>query len=555
MNRLKEYMGKLLGISVRIVVTIFLFFFTINSLHAQLQNLRIPKNKYALPGGYDTNAVKQVQENSTASIGLQETPIDTKTYIVGPGDVLSIFIQKTTPVEYALNVKPDGTIVLPEIGVIHVAGKSLGEAGLLVKKRVLQILNAQNVEVALSKIRTFKVTVLGAVRKPGTLSATPADRLHEVLDRAGGLLTTSSLRNITISREGSTSPHVDLQKFYSYGDKSNSPFMEGGDIIYIPFSSQKGIIKVNGEVNEQNTFEYKEGDKLSDAIVFAGWFTPNSDKDSVEVYRYDSNLGNKKIFVNCSSWEDGNRISGNEYNGDIILKENDKIFVRKKKDMILFDEVAIGGEIQQEGRYVIVPGKSTVLDVINESGGIKKEADLARGGLVRREDAYDPDYEFARIEKIPPDAQTESERRYYRTRLRQFRGLMLIDFEKLLMQNDLTQNLLLRPGDSIFIPRKVDYITVTGRVAKPGRVLYRKELTVSDYINLCGGFATQAEESEVFILRSNGESVKGSDITYLKPQDEIMVPEKESNPRLFLDIMTVVTQIITIAAVVVSLSR
>lgn len=555
MNRLKEYMGKLLGIKVRIVITLLLSIFTVNSLHAQLQNLRIPKNKYALPGGYDTSAVKQAQENSTASIGLQETPIDTKTYIVGPGDVLSVFIQKAMPVEYALNVKPDGTIVLPEIGIVLVAGKTLAEVGVIVKKKVSQILNAQNIEVALSKIRMFKVTVLGAVRKPGTLSATPADRLHEVLDRAGGLLTTSSLRNITITREGRNSPHVDLQRFYSYGDKTNSPFMEGGDIIYIPFSSQKGIIKVNGEVNEQNSFEYKDGDRLSDALAFAGWFTPNSDRDSVEIYRYETNVENKKVFVNCSSWEVGTRGNEKEYNGDIILKEGDKIFVRKKKDLILFDEVAIGGEIQQEGRYVIVPGKSTVLDVINESGGVKKDADLARGGLVRREDAYDPDYEFARIEKIPPDAQTESERRYYRTRLRQFRGLMLIDLEKLLLQNDLSQNLLLRPGDSIFIPRKVDYITVTGRVAKPGRVLYRKELTVSDYISLCGGFATQAEESEVFILRSNGESVKGSEITQLKPQDEIMVPEKESNPRLFLDIMTVVTQIITIAAVVVSLSR
>lgn len=553
------------GIKIRMHITIvgmfqtlpllLLFILAISSSTAQIQNLKIPRAQIASPGGYDTSAVKQGIENSVESIGFLETVIDPSTYIVGPGDVLSIFVQRVSPVQYSVPVMPDGTVIIPEVGMIAVSEKTLLEAKNIIKKRITNIINTQSVEVALSKIRTFKVTLLGAVRKPGTLSATPADRLHEILDRAGGITSLSSMRMIRINREKNETIYVDLQKFYVYGDKTQSPHLLGGDIIYIPYASQRDMIRVNGEVNEQTAFEFHSGDKLSDALTFAGWFTSFAERDSVEIYRYNDAKASEKIIVSCKDWMYNPAAKTYDYQGDVLLKERDKVFIRKGKNASKFDEVAIGGEVNYEGRYVIETGKTTILDIINDAGGIKNDADITRAGLVRREDAFDPDYEFSRIEKIPADAQTESEKRYYRTRLRQFRGLMLVDFEKLLLNKDNTNNLLLRPGDSIFIPRKVEYITVTGRVAKPGRIIYERNKRIEDYIRICGGFASQADESEIFVLRSSGESVEASEIEQLKPQDEIMVPEKTSNSRLFFDIMTVVTQIITIAAVVVSLSR
>jgi protein involved in polysaccharide export with SLBB domain len=105
------------------------------------------------------------------------------------------------------------------------------------------------------------------------------------------------------------------------------------------------------------------------------------------------------------------------------------------------------------------------------------------------------------------------------------------------------------------VPRKVEYITVTGRVAKPGRILYKPGMSIKSYIEKCGGFVSTADDSKIFILRPNGESVEYDENIILKPQDEIMVPEITESNRAFYDAMTVVTQIITIIAVVIGLTR
>ncbi|MBM4174383.1 MAG: hypothetical protein FJ212_08545, partial [Ignavibacteria bacterium] len=180
--------------------------------------IKLPKPGIMKPGEYDTTAIDKAELMAKETLGMVETPIDPSSYILGPNDILTLFIapilyKPEIPSHADIPVSPDGRLVIPGIGAIHVGGTSITQAEEKVREEVTKILKTNGVSLSLRKMRTFKVFVRGAVRKPGIIPATPADRVSEIIDRAGGLMFDASMRNIAITRslakEISTSISVD----------------------------------------------------------------------------------------------------------------------------------------------------------------------------------------------------------------------------------------------------------------------------------------------------------------------------------------------------------
>jgi len=119
------------------------------------------------------------------------------------------------------------------------------------------------------------------------------------------------------------------------------------------------------------------------------------------------------------------------------------------------------------------------------------------------------------------------------------RGLeppVIIDGEKLLDEGDMSQNLLLRHGDVLFIP-KLERVFVLGEVRRTGGVPFTKDLTLLQAIALAGGVTEMASDS-VYIRRKiegkekriradYGDILKDADKDILlQPNDVIVVSRR-----------------------------
>ncbi|HYF01975.1 MAG TPA: SLBB domain-containing protein [Patescibacteria group bacterium] len=508
-------------------------------------------------GEYDTVGFKKAEEISKDAAGILETEIDPAQYILGPGDVLHVFVLTSITTELDAVVSPEGKLLLPNIGIVNLKNKSLAQADSIVRQRIEKVYKAREVAVSLKKLRTFKVSLLGAVRKPTMINATAADRISEVIDRAGGLLHNSSLRRIVVEREGATAAiEADLQKFYSLGDKSSNPTVLGGDRITIPYTFEKQTITVLGDVALPGVFEFKEGDRLSVALRFAQGFLPSSYLDSIEIVRFRANgVDIERIFFDASTWV-GSSLSSIPESYDITLKSGDRIFVRTIPEWQKSATVAVRGEVKYPGTYAITKNSTRLKDVIAMAGGFTENAALESSVLVRRKELEVEDREYWRLMNVPQKDMSEDELRYFRARARENRGAIVVDFKNI--ETDAAGNTILEEKDSVHITSKRLFVNILGRVNSPGRIPFNEQYTYEDYIREAGGYGYRADKGRSVIIKPNGVQYPSDSRSYrIEPGDDILVPEEEEVKygEIFTTGLTVLAQIITVIAVVVSLTQ
>jgi len=512
-----------------------------------------------IKGEVDTLGIQKAETITKESLGLLEKEVDPDTYIVGPGDIFEISIVTSKPQNYNVSITPEGKIIIPSVGIVSVKSKTLSEVLKLIEQEIRKVYKTESIFASLKDIRKFKVIISGSVLRTGIIPATPMERVSEVIDAAGGFRGNASWRKIQLIREGLTEPiNVDLIKFFLTGDKNANPFVQGGDQIIVPPANYKIVIKVLGEVPSPGTFEYNEGDSLSTLLKFGMGFLISSYLDSVEVVRFISNSSDiEKSYINLSSWP-MNFIKTSNLKNDFPLKPGDRVFIRNIPEWLEGKSVVIRGEVKYPGRYAINEETTRLRDIIDRAGGFTADASLENSIFLRQSEMKKEDKEMERLYKTPLSEMTESELRYFQVRSRERRGLMSINFKKIIAYDNTEDNILLRDDDSIFIPMKTYMVNIQGRVNNPGLVIYKPDYSFEDYIALAGGYGFRADESEANIIKSKGQLFLAKNKNFkIEPGDNILVPpEKESK---FIDIfttgLTITMQLITITGVVLALVK
>ena len=106
--------------------------------------------------------------------------------MIGPGDELKALIWGRVNDKLDLTVQRDGSVLIPEIGPLQVAGLTFEQAKKLIELRGEQITGVQ-VDVTMGRLRTIPVFVIGEVRQPGAYTISALAHVSNALGASGGI--------------------------------------------------------------------------------------------------------------------------------------------------------------------------------------------------------------------------------------------------------------------------------------------------------------------------------------------------------------------------------
>lgn len=162
-------------------------------------------------------------------------------YIIGPLDILEIFVMEDPDLTQTVAVTPDGKISLPVIGDIPVAGMTLIE----ISKKITSLLSGRDylvnpsVTVFLRQINSKKFSIIGEVEKPGVFPVSEEVTLLKAIALAGGLTKFADLHAVKIFRPKngvSEIIKIDVNKIIKKGKLEENITIQPEDIIVVPES-------------------------------------------------------------------------------------------------------------------------------------------------------------------------------------------------------------------------------------------------------------------------------------------------------------------------------
>jgi len=138
-------------------------------------------------------------------------------YPINPGDEINIMLWGRINEEYKVTVSRDGSINIPRIGPISVAGLTFGQMQKNILDRVGKI-EGVNVTVSMGKLRTIGIYIVGEVTSPGFYTVSALSNVTNALFAAGGPTKNGSLRNIQLKRNGQLLSNIDFYDFLLSGN-------------------------------------------------------------------------------------------------------------------------------------------------------------------------------------------------------------------------------------------------------------------------------------------------------------------------------------------------
>jgi protein involved in polysaccharide export with SLBB domain len=333
--------------------------------------------------------------------------------------------------------------------------------------------------ISILKINEFlqnRVTIFGNVKKPGVFALKAGMKINNLVQEADSLLSDTfgeranlvrllpSLRrqiipfNLTLAMQGDSANNLELEP-------------EDEVTVYrLGYFFPEQNVSIAGAVRKPGIYIRTEKMTVADLVVSAGGLTEAASKQGWELARLDTTkIGSlstiKKFNVTENYWDD-------QKGQPIVLEDFDHLMVPSNPMFNRQRLVSITGYVLYPGMYALQNEDEKLSSIIKRAGGLRLGAYLEGSTLIRKWDNA---------------------------------GLVPIDFEKALDDDESRDNISMLDGDVINITFKQEVVLVRGEIFVPCAVVYKKGASLSYYLKQAGGLKDEADDDRIFVTLPNGK--------------------------------------------------
>ena len=301
-------------------------------------------------------------------------------YKLSAGDELVIDIWGDAISNITTTVSPDGSVNIPNLGPVYLAGQTVEKAEKSLKSYLSKIYSgiAQEepttfVKLALGRTKTVTVNVVGDVEKPGSYTLPALSTVASAMYLAEGPNDLGSIRAINLYRNGKLVSSFDVYEFIAKGTFNSNVKLEDNDVISVaPYA---GVVTVLGGVKRPMKYEILPGETLDKVLAYAGGFSDIAYSNKVHVDRV--------VHANNVKGATGESFDVMaEQFATFQLKDGDVVTINVNSDQFR-NRVKIAGAVWRPGTYAITADNSNLKQLIQAAGGLRDDAYTDKGFVVR----------------------------------------------------------------------------------------------------------------------------------------------------------------------------
>lgn len=274
--------------------------------------------------------ITEINRNIAAAALLGGSTSSSSDYRIGPEDLLEITLfnvteaDRMTPRTVTVRVSHEGLISVPLLGDLSAKGSTIAGLEKTLRERYDKYFHNPQVGVLVKEYRQ-RVSIIGAVQKPGVVELTGPKNVTEILAFAGGVSEKAG-NQVHIYRQaanGRENHVIDLSVLASNASLINAENVglvtmpvQPGDVINVP---PAGTFFVDGAVKRPGPYALGRRYTLTQALATAGGVDPEVSSSDVTIFRRKASSGMEAISVDYAAVLSGSVVDPQVQQDDVII--------------------------------------------------------------------------------------------------------------------------------------------------------------------------------------------------------------------------------------------